>query len=289
MKETRNGFLAALAIALLAFIVADVQAQTSPSGYSIMRVLDGTTLVNPGDNTNTAIRVNVVAGSAGGPSIVDDAAFTVAVSSVAPSGFMFDDVSPDSVNEGDAGIGRMSANRNQYMTIRDAAGNERGVNVNASSELLVNATQSGTWTVTQSGTWTVQPGNTANSTPWVVELSQSGTKNDVDIATALPAGTNSIGTVVLQKASSANNDGAQVSVTTTSGTVLASFSTRIFASICSSPQNTDIVYLKLGATATTSDYKLWPNQCFNTSSTPYTGVIDARSATGTQEVSVLEW
>jgi len=52
-------------------------------------------------------------------------------------GFVFDDTAPDSVDEGDAGYGRMSANRNQYETIRDAAGNERGVNVTAANELNV--------------------------------------------------------------------------------------------------------------------------------------------------------
>lgn len=45
---------------------------------------------------------------------------------------------------------------------------------------------SGTVNAAQSGTWTVQPGNTANTTPWVMELSQTGTKNDVDVA-SLPA------------------------------------------------------------------------------------------------------
>lgn len=43
---------------------------------------------------------------------------------------------------------------------------------------------SGTVAATQSGTWTVQPGNTANSTPWLVTVS-----------TALPAGGNTIGNV----------------------------------------------------------------------------------------------
>jgi hypothetical protein len=66
------------------------------------------------------------------PVLVDDAAFTPATSSVMMAGFEFDDSSPDSVNEGDAGAARMSANRNIYMTIRDAAGNERGLNVDAS-------------------------------------------------------------------------------------------------------------------------------------------------------------
>lgn len=69
--------------------------------------------------------------------IADDAAFTPATTKVMMSGFEYDDTTPDSVDEGDAGAARMSANRNVYMQIRDAAGNERGVNVNASNELTV--------------------------------------------------------------------------------------------------------------------------------------------------------
>lgn len=76
-------------------------------------------------------------GGSGGTSIADDAAFTPGTTSVTPAGAMFDDVTPDSVNEGDAGVLRMSANRNLYTTLRDAAGNERGANVNASNQLSV--------------------------------------------------------------------------------------------------------------------------------------------------------
>lgn len=78
------------------------------------------------------------AGSVGGGSgtaMDDDAAFTPGTSDVSPAGFVFDDVAPDSVNEGDVGAGRMSANRNQYVTLRDAAGNERGANISANNEL----------------------------------------------------------------------------------------------------------------------------------------------------------
>lgn len=71
------------------------------------------------------------------PSKVDDAAFTPAVDEVMPIGALFDDVSPDSVNEGDVGIPRMSANRNAYVTVRDAAGNERGLNIDASGAAAV--------------------------------------------------------------------------------------------------------------------------------------------------------
>lgn len=49
----------------------------------------------------------------------------------------FDDVSPTAITENQFGNLRMSANRNLYNTIRDAAGNERGANVTASNALVV--------------------------------------------------------------------------------------------------------------------------------------------------------
>lgn len=55
----------------------------------------------------------------------------------AASAYVFDDVTPTSITENNFGYARMSANRNQYQTIRDAAGNERGVNVTAGNALVV--------------------------------------------------------------------------------------------------------------------------------------------------------
>ena len=49
----------------------------------------------------------------------------------------FDDTSPTAITENQFGHVRMSTNRNQYMTLRDAAGNERGQNVNANNAALV--------------------------------------------------------------------------------------------------------------------------------------------------------
>lgn len=72
-------------------------------------------------------------------SLVDDGAFTPGTSLVQGTGAMFDDVAPDSVDEGDIGIVRMSANRNMYITLRDAAGNERGLNVDANGEIGISA------------------------------------------------------------------------------------------------------------------------------------------------------
>lgn len=67
--------------------------------------------------------------------IADDAAFTPATTKVMMAGYTFDDASPDTVNEGDAGAARMSANRNIYVQLRDNAGNERGLNVDANGAI----------------------------------------------------------------------------------------------------------------------------------------------------------
>lgn len=55
----------------------------------------------------------------------------------AANAFVFDDVSPTAITENNFGYARISANRNQYQTLRDAAGNERGQNVNANNAALV--------------------------------------------------------------------------------------------------------------------------------------------------------
>jgi len=114
-----------------------VAALAYPQVIGIVRFTsNGTDIINAGDAGNNSVRVSVVSGAAG-VTHVDDAGFTVTTDDGVPAFAMFDDTSPDSVNEGDAGVLRMSANRNLYGTIRDAAGNERGVNVNASNQLSV--------------------------------------------------------------------------------------------------------------------------------------------------------
>jgi hypothetical protein len=67
----------------------------------------------------------------------------------------FDDTTPTTITENQFGNMRMSANRNLYSTIRDAAGNERGANINASNQLTtVDAS-----TVAQGSTTSGQLGN----------------------------------------------------------------------------------------------------------------------------------
>jgi hypothetical protein len=65
----------------------------------------------------------------------DDAAFAPATDKVLMVGAECDDAAPDSVDEGDAGALRMSARRELYTQIRDAAGNERGADVTAANAL----------------------------------------------------------------------------------------------------------------------------------------------------------
>lgn len=103
------------------------------------------------------LKVAIISGAgSGGTAMTDDSAFTPASSSVTPMGAVFDDTAPDSVDEGDIGAPRMSANRNLYNTIRDAAGNERGANVTAANALVVDGSA-----VTQpiSGTVTANAGS----------------------------------------------------------------------------------------------------------------------------------
>ena len=59
----------------------------------------------------------------------DDDTFTPATDKVMVAGFEYDDTAPDSVDEGDAGAARMSANRNVYTNIRSGNGDEYGATV----------------------------------------------------------------------------------------------------------------------------------------------------------------
>lgn len=106
--------------------------------------------------------------------VADDAAFTPATTKVMMAGFEFDDSTPDSVNEGDAGAGRMSANRCQYVNIRDNAGNERGLNIDASGQLAVTLASAQTLaTVT-----TVSTVTTCSTVTTVSTLTGSGIAHD---------------------------------------------------------------------------------------------------------------
>lgn len=84
----------------------------------------------------------------------------------------FDDVSPGTITENQFSNVRMSTNRNLYTVIRDAAGNERGLNINSSGQITSivagsggNAIDSSTGTPSTTGQGLlvrIIPGNGAN-------------------------------------------------------------------------------------------------------------------------------
>lgn len=93
-------------------------------------------------------------------------------------------------------------NGNQKSQVVDGSGNVIGSTANAldinikSSSGSVTVVQptgtnlhtvidSGTVAATQSGTWTIQPGNTANTTPWLATISQGGNSASVSASNAL--------------------------------------------------------------------------------------------------------
>lgn len=227
------------------------------------------------DDANDALRVNVVAGaSSGAPSVTDDAAFSVASAQVSPIGAMLDDTASDSVNEGDAGILRMSANRNLYSQIRDAAGNERGANVTAANALKVDGsavtqpvsgtvtanagagpwpvtdnggslTVDGTVAATQSGGWSVSVSGTPSVTLGAALPSGTNNIGDVDIASSLPAGSNTIGNVGLAPQTSGGlSIGRVISAGSTNATSVKASAGQVFG-IYAHNINAAVRYLKL--------------------------------------------
>lgn len=118
-------------------------------------------------------------GSSGGTSAVDAAAFTAGASSYTPVGGIYQTTATsNALTNGQAGVGQLTANRALHTNLRTAAGVETGVaaaplqvslaNTGSNATAVLTTGTGGTFPATQSGTWTVQPGNTANTTPWLV-------------------------------------------------------------------------------------------------------------------------
>jgi hypothetical protein len=111
----------------------------------------------------------------------------------------FDDTTPTAITENQFGNVRMSANRNLYGTIRDAAGNERGANVNASNQLSVSVDNTVTvaaHNVTNAGTFAVQATVAAAATN--IAKAEDAASADADVG--VPA-------MAVRKATPANTSG----------------------------------------------------------------------------------
>lgn len=112
----------------------------------------------------------------------------------------------------------------------------------------------------QSGTWTVQPGNTANTTAWLVKELTSSSSSVTSVASSA-----------------------------TSVSLLASTAGRLYASFFN--DSTTVLYLKFGATASTSSYtvQLAAGGYFEMSAARiYTGAIDGIWASANGNVRITE-
>ena len=91
--------------------------------------------------------------------------------------------------------------------------------------------------------------------------------------------------------SSANNQGSTVSIPASNTQALAAFSMRKGGTIYAPLTNSQIVYISLGGTATSSGIPLGVGDSMplNQGSGAYAGAVNALSASGTQSLIVVEW
>lgn len=131
-------------IAVTQATAASLNATVVGTGtFAVQAAQSGSWTVSAASATGAAIPANAFfIGLTDGTNLIGTKAVSHGMNTVTgiiASGLVaeFDDTSPTTVSENQFGPLRMSTNRNLYGTIRDAAGNERGVNVTAANELIV--------------------------------------------------------------------------------------------------------------------------------------------------------
>jgi len=108
--------------------VTDVAAGANDAGIAVLVVRDDAlSTLTPAEGDYVPLRVSstgalwVTLTTAGNTNIViDDASFTPGAGYVGAVGFFADETAPDSVDEGDIGIARMTLDRKQLMVLADA-------------------------------------------------------------------------------------------------------------------------------------------------------------------------
>jgi len=93
-------------------------------------------------NASGDLRVAVASGTTA-PSKTDDDAFAIGSDLVSPSGFLADETAPDSVDEGDVGLARMTLDRRQLMVLTDATTESQRLGIDSDGELTVKINQTG--------------------------------------------------------------------------------------------------------------------------------------------------
>lgn len=209
-----------------------------------------------------------------------------------------------SLNTGvrDTGTQRVTIATNDVVPVTDNSGS---LTVDNGGTFAVQAAQS--------GTWTVQPGNTANTTAWKVDGSavtqpvsgtvtatqatgtnlhaviDSGTVSTITNVVHVDDNSGSLtvdGTVTAVDSTASSATGTNVSSSATSVQLLAANAARKMATFFN--DSTQIVYVKLGTTASATDYmfQLFSKGFYELPHPMYTGRIDAiwASANGTMRI-----
>lgn len=126
----------------------DAVHSSGDTGVQILAVRNDTLAALAGtDGDYAPIQVNAdgavyVTGSFSADNVlVDDAAFTVGTSSVGAVGMLADETTPDSVDEGDIGIPRMTLDRKQLNVLVDATTDSQrlGIDASGNAQVIVNA------------------------------------------------------------------------------------------------------------------------------------------------------
>lgn len=201
LPDTSAGDLAAINSAVSGTLTVDGSGVTQPVSGTVTANLSATdNAVLDSIAANTANLQNCI--------VQDDAPFTPGAGYLMMIGGEYDDAGTDSVNEGDAGNIRISANRCMYVNIRDNAGNERGLNIDANGYLTSNI--NGTVTVDASG---AAVPITDNSGSLTVDAA-----NDGSLTVQIGDGTNAATIRNL-----ASNDALNVAIVDGSGNQVTSF------------------------------------------------------------------
>lgn len=278
-------------------------AGTASSNQGAREVYGGVSLYTPAgdsamDETTDSVKVSVVASSAAGatqyaedtPSLQGDFVNMAGVVRKDTPTSLVDTDGDRTQMEVDAS-GRLWVNASSVavpvtdnagsltvdgtVTVQDGGG---AISVDDNGGSL---TVDGTVGATQSGTWTVQPGNTANTTPWLATISQGGNSAAVSAANALKVD----GSAVTQPVSgtvTANQGGApwSTNITQLAGTAIdvnsgnKSAGTLRVVLATDQPQLTNA--LKVDGSAVTQPISIVGS---TTASAPTTATIGASSGT----------
>jgi hypothetical protein len=125
--------------------VDDVAGGTDVGVLALAVRDDALTTLTPVDGDYTQLRVDSTGAlwvNDGGTSPadvhVDDSAFAVGTDSVGASGYLADETTPDSVDEGDVGIARMTLDRKQLFVGVDSTTDSQRWTIDSNGELAVN-------------------------------------------------------------------------------------------------------------------------------------------------------